>query len=116
MKLPVTCKFDIVIAGGGAAGLAAAVKAGLLAKSPEAPSALRIALIEKKEVPGKKLSATGNGRCNLANKDAYGCWDVLFLFEEIGKICDILLAVVEGGDHRQSENDVCAYGEEGLEI
>ena len=55
MKLPVTCKFDIVIAGGGAAGLAAAVKACLLAKSPEAPSALRIALIEKKEVPGKKL-------------------------------------------------------------
>ena len=67
MKLPVTCKFDIVIAGGGAAGLAAAVKAGLLAKSSEAPSALRIALIEKKEVPGKKLSATGNGRCNLSN-------------------------------------------------
>lgn len=67
MKLPVTCKFDIVIAGGGAAGLAAAVKAGLLTKSPEAPSALRIALIEKKEVPGKKLSATGNGRCNLSN-------------------------------------------------
>lgn len=67
MKLPVTCKFDIVIAGGGAAGLAAAVKAGLLAKSQEAPSALRIALIEKKEVPGKKLSATGNGRCNLSN-------------------------------------------------
>ena len=52
MKLPVTCKFDIVIAGGGAAGLAAAVKAGLLAKSQEAPSALRIALIEQKEVPG----------------------------------------------------------------
>ncbi len=67
MKLPVTCKFDIVIAGGGAAGLAAAVNAGLLAKSPEAPSVLRIALIEKKEVPGKKLSATGNGRCNLSN-------------------------------------------------
>ncbi|MBR4409762.1 MAG: aminoacetone oxidase family FAD-binding enzyme [Firmicutes bacterium] len=67
MKLPVTCKFDIVIAGGGAAGLAAAVNAGLLAKSPEAPVPLRIALIEKKEVPGKKLSATGNGRCNLSN-------------------------------------------------
>ena len=67
MKLPVTCKFDIVIAGGGAAGLAAAVKAGLLAKSAGAASPLRIALIEKKEVPGKKLSATGNGRCNLSN-------------------------------------------------
>lgn len=67
MKLPVTCKFDIVIAGGGAAGLAAAVNAGLLTKFAEAPVPLRIALIEKKEVPGKKLSATGNGRCNLSN-------------------------------------------------
>ena len=67
MNIPVTHEFDIVIAGGGAAGLAAAVQAGLLAKSAGAASALRIAVIEKKEVPGKKLSATGNGRCNLSN-------------------------------------------------
>ena len=67
MNIPVTFEFDIVIAGGGAAGLAAAVNAGRLAKSEEGASPLRIALIEKKEVPGKKLSATGNGRCNLSN-------------------------------------------------
>ena len=65
--IPVTHQFDLVIAGGGAAGLAAAVSAGLLSKSFSAGSPLRTALIEKKDVPGKKLSATGNGRCNLSN-------------------------------------------------
>ena len=57
--------FDIVIAGGGAAGLAAAVRCGMTAA--EQAKNLRAAVIEKKEVPGKKLSATGNGRCNLSN-------------------------------------------------
>lgn len=65
--IPVTHEYDMVVAGGGAAGLAAAVKAGLLAKSFPAGFSLRTALIEKKDVPGKKLSATGNGRCNLSN-------------------------------------------------
>ena len=67
-NIPVTHQFDLVIAGGGAAGLAAAVQAGLLLKDSSAACLPRVALIEKKEVPGKKLSATGNGRCNLSNE------------------------------------------------
>ena len=67
-NIPVTHQFDLVIAGGGAAGLAAAVQAGLLLKDSPAACLPRVALIEKKEVPGKKLSATGNGRCNLSNE------------------------------------------------
>ncbi|MBQ8562487.1 MAG: aminoacetone oxidase family FAD-binding enzyme [Firmicutes bacterium] len=99
MNIPVTCEFDIVIAGGGAAGLAAAVKAGLVAKSVGPASglnqALRMALIEKKEVPGKKLSATGNGRCKLSNtactdrKDVDGFFDCLGLLirtDEAGRM------------------------------
>jgi len=56
--------YDIVIAGGGAAGLTAAVCCGMDGAGHDR---LSIAVIEKKEVPGKKLSATGNGRCNLSN-------------------------------------------------
>ncbi len=52
--------FDIVIIGGGASGLFCA---NLL--SP----AYKIALIEKNDRVGKKILATGNGRCNLTNTD-----------------------------------------------
>ena len=74
-------KYDIAIIGGGAAGMAAAVTARITNRKAS------IIILEKNEKLGKKLYATGNGRCNLANKDAYGCWDVLFLFEEIGMMC-----------------------------
>ncbi|HPZ00788.1 MAG TPA: NAD(P)/FAD-dependent oxidoreductase, partial [Clostridiales bacterium] len=51
----------IAVLGGGAAGLAAAVTVarGL----PEAS----VFLYEKNNEPGKKILATGNGRCNLSN-------------------------------------------------
>lgn len=53
--------FDTVIIGGGAAGLAAAVM--LKQRSSE----LNIALFEQLDRVGKKLSVTGNGRCNITN-------------------------------------------------
>ncbi len=49
--------FDLIIIGGGAAGLAAAAT---LAGQP-----VRALLLEQADRPGKKLLATGNGRCNL---------------------------------------------------
>ena len=52
---------DILILGGGAAGLAAA-----LAAAQNAPGA-RITVLERNPKAGKKLLATGNGRCNLDN-------------------------------------------------
>ena len=55
---------DLVIVGGGAAGLAAAVMAGR--KAPDA----RILLLEKAPRVGKKLLATGNGTCNISHKNA----------------------------------------------
>lgn len=57
--------WDIAVIGGGASGLAAAVEAGRAAK--QRGKDLSILLLEKKESPGKKLSVTGNGRCNLSN-------------------------------------------------
>mgnify|MGYP002513083487 CR=1 FL=1 len=55
---------DILIIGGGAAGLAAAVFI-----TREKPSA-RVLVLEKNPRVGKKLLATGNGTCNLTNTTA----------------------------------------------
>ena len=55
---------DILIVGGGASGLAAALSAR------ETGPALRICVAEKLSRTGKKLLATGNGRCNLMNLNA----------------------------------------------
>ena len=52
----------ILILGGGAAGLAAA-----LAAAQTNPSA-RVTVLERSPRAGKKLLATGNGRCNLDNE------------------------------------------------
>ena len=56
-------QFDAVIIGGGASGLMCAVAAKLK------NSKLNIAIIEKNDRVGKKLLSTGNGRCNLTNKN-----------------------------------------------
>ena len=56
--------YDVIIIGGGAAGLAAAVFLG------RADSTHRIAVLEKAPRVGKKLMATGNGTCNLTNVNA----------------------------------------------
>ena len=54
---------QIVILGGGAAGLAAA-----LAAAQSAPAgAVRVTVLDRNPRCGKKLLATGNGRCNLDN-------------------------------------------------
>ena len=50
--------YDVCIAGAGAAGLAAAN-----ALDP----ALRICIIDKNKIPGRKILVTGGGRCNLTN-------------------------------------------------
>lgn len=57
-------QFDILILGGGAAGLCAAVRCKR--NNP----ALRVAVLEHLPRGGKKLLATGNGRCNLSNRNA----------------------------------------------
>ena len=52
-------KFDVLVIGGGAAGLMAAGTAAM--------SGARTAIIEKNEKLGKKLFITGKGRCNVTN-------------------------------------------------
>lgn len=55
--------FDLVIIGGGASGLAAALAAS------QQDDSLRILVLEAQEQPGRKILASGNGRCNLSHFD-----------------------------------------------
>ena len=57
-------KYDAAVVGGCAAGMAAAINAKRL--NPK----LNIVIIEKLPRLGKKILATGNGRCNLTNVGA----------------------------------------------
>jgi len=59
---PAENKGDLIIIGGGASGLAAACIAMQRGK--------RVLLLEARDRVGKKLLATGNGRCNLMNMGA----------------------------------------------
>lgn len=86
---------EILIIGGGAAGMAASIEAARAGK--------KVLLIEKKKSLGKKLLATGNGRCNFTNQiqekrcyhgeqaslafqavTRFGCSETLAWFSEMG--------------------------------
>lgn len=92
---------QIVVVGGGASGLAAALAAA------GTVGGARVLILERFDRVGKKLLATGNGRCNLTNRNAapgrYHSADparlaallgkippdaVLDFFAEIGLLCD----------------------------
>lgn len=57
---------SVVVVGGGASGLAAAIEA--------AGNGGAVTLLERNERVGKKLLATGNGRCNFSNEDVRECF------------------------------------------
>jgi len=57
-------EFDLIIVGGSASGLCAAIQAARM------NSMLSVAVLERMPRAGKKILATGNGRCNLSNIDA----------------------------------------------
>lgn len=93
-------RIDLAIIGGGASGLIAAIAASRICKQTK-----KITIFEGASRVGKKLLATGNGRCNLTNihasaKHYYGdtrCIEailhtyppqrVIQYFEEIGLLC-----------------------------
>lgn len=52
--------YDVLVVGGGASGLAAAITAARVGKS--------VCVVERDVACGLKLLATGNGRCNLSNE------------------------------------------------
>ena len=54
-------KKRVIVVGGGAAGLMAAITA--------AGNGASVTVLEQNENPGRKISVTGNGRCNLTNRN-----------------------------------------------
>jgi predicted flavoprotein YhiN len=64
--------YDVIVVGGGPAGMMAA---GCAAKR-----GLRVLLLEKNPVLGKKLSMTGGGRCNVTNAE----FDIRTLLKQYG--------------------------------
>ena len=60
-------KKRVIVTGGGASGLMAAIAA--------AENGAAVTILEQNENPGKKICATGNGKCNFTNiqvpSDAY---------------------------------------------
>ena len=71
---------DICIVGGGAAGMTAAIHA------KEADPALHICIIEKKNQLGRKILASGNGKCNLSNLACGKVGETLDFFQRLGVI------------------------------
>ncbi|HHT96614.1 MAG TPA: NAD(P)/FAD-dependent oxidoreductase [Clostridiales bacterium] len=51
--------YDLLVIGGGASGLIAAISA--------ARQGLKVLILEHNEKPGRKILATGNGKCNFTN-------------------------------------------------
>lgn len=93
----------IAVVGAGASGLMAAYAAAKAAKSAGIDA--RVLLLEGNQRPGKKLLATGNGRCNLTNQNIspaqyhgdtaklhgilsrYPAQKIINIFKEIGLLC-----------------------------
>jgi predicted Rossmann fold flavoprotein len=63
-------QYDMIIVGAGASGMVAAISCKKYLLSQGTPA--RIAILERNAKAGKKLLATGNGRCNLSNANIRG--------------------------------------------
>ncbi len=91
--------FDVIVIGGGAAGLFACAQFH--------GKGLRVCLLESNERVGKKLIATGNGKCNLTNLDMnfvhynkphyvddflndYGALETISSFEKMGLLTKVI--------------------------
>lgn len=76
--------YDVIIIGGGAAGM--------LAAGTAAKRGLKVVLIEKNRILGKKLLITGKGRCNITN----ACDEVEELIRNVTKNSSFLYSAFYG--------------------
>ena len=71
--------YDLAIVGGGASGLAAAVSAS--------ESGEHVLLLESSSTLGRKILASGNGRCNLMNRGQPRYYGESVFAEEVIRLC-----------------------------
>lgn len=71
-------KYDVGIVGAGPGGMAAAIEIKNLNEN------VNTVIFEKKDIPGKKLSATGNGVCNISNTGAKTYVETANFFHNLG--------------------------------
>ncbi len=90
---------DICIIGGGASGLASAIKAA------DAESSATIAVLEKLPDVGHKVAAAGNGRCNLSNIESPEWPKTSAFFSSLGLFTRI-----------DQEGRVYPYSEDGRDV
>lgn len=67
----------ITVIGGGPSGMAAAISAARQGTG-------RVVIIEKNDILGRKLLATGNGRCNLTNTNCLDADETIRFFNGLG--------------------------------
>ncbi len=92
--------YDIAVVGGGAAGLFAAIQAKNINNN------LRIVVLEALDRVGKKLITTGNGQCNITNRNACS----KFYNSENIELVDKVLSAFS------VDNTVAAFSKMGVEI
>lgn len=102
--------YDAVIIGGGASGLAAAVKALKNGK--------KILVLEAEKRVGKKILLAGNGRCNLSNKhlsaDCYNTPSVAEFLKYSGEVYDFFEEI--GLKTRTLDGRIYPYSESGKSV
>ncbi len=87
----------ITVIGGGPSGMAAAISA--------AAQGAKVRLFEKNDILGRKLLATGNGRCNLTNTNCRDAEEILRFFTELGLLT-----------REESEGRVYPYSEQATAV
>lgn len=82
--MKVRCGMSIVIIGGGASGLVAGIASALNTQE-------KVIILEKEDKVGKKILATGNGRCNYTNRNMscknYHSKDLSFVEKVLNAFC-----------------------------
>lgn len=69
---------NVIIIGAGASGLACAIK------TKQLNNEATVTILERLSEPGKKILATGNGRCNITNANAKNYAETIKFFKSIG--------------------------------